>query len=56
MVITFTDKKFEKLVNDDKKLLREYGKLQAEKITVRLAQLIFASTLEEVVNYHKENV
>jgi len=57
MVITFTDKKFGKLVNDDKKLLKEYGKLQAEKISVRLAQLSFASTLEDVRylpgNYHE---
>jgi proteic killer suppression protein len=55
--ITFADKKFQKLANDDRKLLREYGKLQAEKITARLAQLRDATTLEDVRNlpgnYHE---
>ncbi len=45
-----TDKKFEKQVNDDRKLVKEFGKLRAEKITARLAQLRFATTLEEVRN------
>lgn len=30
MEITFADKSFEKLANNDRKLLREYGKLRAE--------------------------
>jgi proteic killer suppression protein len=55
--ITFRDKKLEKLVNDNKKLSREYGKLQAEKILARLEQLSFATTLEGVRNlpgnYHE---
>ena len=45
------------LLNDDRKLLKKYGKLRAEKIKIRLAQLTFASTLEEVRNlagnYHE---
>ncbi len=57
MEITFTDKKFEKLANDDRKLVKEFGKLRADKIKVRLAQLRYATTLEEVRhlpgNYHE---
>jgi len=55
--ISFADKNLEKLVNDDKKLVREYGKDQAAKIKVRLAQLRAATTLEDVRNlpgrYHE---
>jgi len=55
--ITFTAKKLEKLVNDDRKLLKEFGKLRADKIRARLAQLRFANTLHEVRylpgNYHE---
>lgn len=55
--ITFKDKKFEKLANDDRKLVREFGKLRAGKIKTRLAQLRFAYTLEELIdlpgNYHE---
>ena len=57
MEITFADKTFGKLANNDRKLLREYGKLRAEKIRIRLAQLRFATTLEDVRNlpgnYHE---
>lgn len=57
MEITFTDKKLEKLANDDRKLVKEFGKLRAEKIKARLAQLRFAATLEDVRNlpgnYHE---
>lgn len=57
MKITFTDNKFEKLANDDRKLVKEFGKLRADKIKKRLAQLRFATTLEEVRNlpgnYHE---
>lgn len=57
MKITFSDKKFEKLVNDDRKLVKEFGKHRAEKIRLRLAQLRFAANLEEVRclpgNYHE---
>jgi len=48
--ITFADKGFEKLANDDKKLRKEYGKDQADKIRTRLAQLRAATTLEDVRN------
>lgn len=51
MKITFEDKKLEKLVNDDGKLVNEFGKLRAAKIKARLAQLKFATTLEEVRNF-----
>ena len=57
MHITFSDSKLEKLANDDRKLLKEFGKLRADKIQKRLAQLKFASTLEDVRylpgNYHE---
>ena len=57
MEITFTDKKFEKLANDDRKLVKKYGKLRADKIKARLTQLRFSTTLEEVRNlpgnYHE---
>ncbi len=46
--ITFADKRFEKIANNDKKLLKEYGKDQAGKIQLRLAQLRAATTLEDV--------
>jgi proteic killer suppression protein len=48
--ITFTDKKLEKLANDDRKLVKEFGRLRAEKIKARLTQLRFATTLEDVRN------
>ena len=57
MNITFEDKKFEKQANDDRKLDREFGKIRADKIRTRLAQLSAATTLEEVRylagNYHE---
>ncbi len=57
MEITFTDKKLEKLANDERKLVKEFGKLRAEKIKARLTQLRFAATLEDVRNlpgnYHE---
>ena len=57
MEITFTHKKLEKIVNDDRKLVKEFGKLRADKIKLRLAQLRFATTLEDVRNlpgnYHE---
>lgn len=48
MNITFTDKKIEELSNNDRKLQKEFGKLRAEKIKARLAQLSSATNLEEV--------
>ena len=57
MEITFTHKKLEKIVNDDRRLVNEFGKLRADKIKLRLAQLRFATTLEDVRNlpgnYHE---
>lgn len=57
MEIDFEDKKFEKLANDDRKLDREFGKIRADKIKARLAQLRAADTLEDVRhlpgNYHE---
>jgi toxin HigB-1 len=46
--ITFADKKFEKLANDDRKRVKEFGKLRAEKIKARLTQLRSAVNLEQV--------
>jgi len=57
MIITFADKKLQKTVNDDKKMVKEFGKVRAEKMRDRLAQLTFAKTLEDVRflpgNYHE---
>lgn len=57
MEITFKEKKLEQLVNDDRKLQKEFGKLRAEKIKARLTQLQFATSLEDVRflpgNYHE---
>lgn len=47
MTITFRDTKLETLVNNDKKLLKEFGPLRAKKIRARLQQLKFAR-LEDV--------
>jgi toxin HigB-1 len=55
--ITFTDKKLEKLANDDKKMLKELGKIRATIFKRRLIQLQVAATLEDVRNlpgnYHE---
>ena len=57
MKITFKHKKLEKLANDDRKLVKEFGKLRADKIKTRLVQLKYATTLEDVRNlpgnYHE---
>ncbi|NJD23504.1 MAG: killer suppression protein HigA [Melioribacter sp.] len=57
MEITFSDKKFALLVNDDRKLYKKMGKVRAEKIRLRLNQLRDAGTLEDVRylagNYHE---
>jgi len=57
MNVTFSDKKFQKIVNDDRKMDRVFGKIRAEKLRVRLIQLEDAETLEEVRylpgNYHE---
>jgi proteic killer suppression protein len=57
MEITFADKTLNKIANDDKQLVKEFGKLRATKIRARLTQLKFAKTLEDVRylpgNYHE---
>lgn len=57
MDISFSDKKMAKLVNNDRELNRVYGKVRADKIRIRLAQLRAAQTLEDVRelagNYHE---
>jgi toxin HigB-1 len=55
--IIFADKKFEKLANDDRKRLKEFGKIRSDKIKGRLTQLRNSDTLEDVRhlpgNYHE---
>ena len=57
MEIKFTDKKLEKLANDDRKMLKELGKVRATLLRRRLTQLEDAKTLEDVRylpgNYHE---
>jgi proteic killer suppression protein len=36
------------LANDDRKLLKEFGKIRADKIKIRLSQLKFVNNLEEL--------
>lgn len=48
MNITFTDKKLQKTVNDDRKLITMFGKVMANKLKERLNQLKVAITLEDV--------
>ena len=57
MEITFDDNKLEKLANDDRKMLKELGKVRATILRRRLTQLEDARTLEDVRylpgNYHE---
>ena len=57
MNITFTAKKLNKIANDDRKMVRELGKIRADKLRTRLSQLQDAATLEDVRylpgNYHE---
>lgn len=57
MKITFIDRKLEQLANDDRKMVRELGKIQATILRRRLTQLEDAKTLEDVRNlsgnYHE---
>ena len=48
MEITFSNKKLEKLVNNDREMVKELGSLRAKTLKKRLTQLMFASHLEEV--------
>ncbi|MFZ4415005.1 MAG: type II toxin-antitoxin system RelE/ParE family toxin [Bacteroidales bacterium] len=57
MKITFSDKNLQKLANDDRKCLKEMGKVRAGKYKDRLTQLSNAQNLEDVRflpgNYHE---
>lgn len=48
MDISFRDKKLKKLVDDEKQLLRKYGKVQAKKIYQRLGELVAAKNLYDI--------
>ena len=48
MKITFADKKLERIANDDRKRLKELGKIRADILRRRLSNLADASTLEDV--------
>ncbi len=57
MKITFSNKKLKNLANDDRKCLKEMGKIRAGLFRRRLNQLWDAQTLEDVRNlpgnYHE---
>ena len=57
MNITFANNKLEKIVNDDRKLLKEYGQIMTKKIKQRLMELANSETLQVVkimpCNYHE---
>ena len=57
MELKFTDKKLEKLANNDRNMLKELGKIRATVLRRRLTQLEDARTLEDVRylpgNYHE---
>jgi len=48
MEITISDKKLSKVINDDRKLKKEYGEVRAKIIKKRLEDLEDALTLEDV--------
>lgn len=48
MDITFSNKKLMMIVNDDRKMLREFGKKRMEKVRLRLSQLRIAKSLEDL--------
>jgi proteic killer suppression protein len=48
MEITFSDQKLEELANNDRKRIRELGKIQADILRRRLTQLENSTTLEDV--------
>lgn len=50
MNITFSDRKLKKIANDDRKLLKEYGKIMAKKIALRLQDIQNSETLEDTRN------
>ena len=57
MEIKFADKKLAKVVNNDAKMLKEYGSVRFKLLRRRLSQLQVANTLEDVRllpgNYHE---
>ncbi len=57
MIINFTDSKLEKLANNDRKMLKELGKIRSGLLRRRLTQMRDVTTLEEVRhlpgNYHE---
>jgi len=57
MDITISDRKLSKVINDDNKLKREYGKVCTKKIKQRLEDLQDANTLEDIrdapENFHE---
>jgi len=57
MDITFAAKRLERIANDDRKMLAQMGKVRAQKLRLRLAQLADAVSLEDVRclpgNYHE---
>ena len=57
MNITFADKKFQKIVNDDRRMVKTFGQVRADRLRFRLIQLQDAVTLEDVRNlpgnYHE---
>jgi proteic killer suppression protein len=48
VVITFNDKKLEKLANNDRAAKADLGKIRANKLKQRLTDLLDATTLEDV--------
>lgn len=50
MNITFSDKTLKKVINDDRKLYRQYGPKRAGLIKRRLDSLHAAETLEDIRN------
>ncbi len=57
MKITFTSKKLEKLVKNDRKMVKELGSLRASILNRRLTQLEDATSFEDIRflpgNYHE---
>jgi len=57
MKVTISDRKLSKVINDDRKLKKEYGEIRAKKIMQRFIDLRDANTLEDVRllsgNYHE---
>jgi len=48
MKVTISDRKLKKVIHDERKLHREYGRIRAKRIMERMDDLVRADTLEEV--------